>query len=287
MILSPLVIGLVLFAALTHASWNAMVKSDTDRQTSLALVCLAGSLFGAALLPFTDPDGMTPEAWKWVLGSALVHCCYYACLLQAYRFGDLGQVYPIARGTGPLLLALFSGVVFGEALNTREFIGAGIVSLGIFSLAFGGNANRTLAERRHAIGFAFLTGCTIASYLMIDGRGVRAANDPFAYIAWMNIIEGPWVAAFALLTRRTAFISAAKRGWKRGFAGGFIAALGYGIAIWAFTKGGAAHVASLRETSVIFAAAIGALLLKEGFGLRRILAAALVASGLILMNWRG
>jgi len=285
MALDPLVVGLVLFAALLHASWNAVLKSDTDRQTGLALVCLAGMGFGIALLPFAHPDGMTPAAWGWLLVSVVVHCAYYACLLQAYRFGDLGHVYPIARGTGPLVVAIFSGIAFAEPLSTREMAGAAIVSFGIFSLAFG-PASGTPQQRRHAIGFALLTGLTIAGYLVADGRGVRAANDPFAYIAWLNLVEGPWVAIFALTTRGAGFLSAARRGWKRGMLGGFIAALGYAIAIWAFTQGGAAHVASLRETSVIFATLIGTVMLGETLGPRRLVAALLVAGGLVLMNWR-
>ncbi len=289
MALDPVVAALVLFAALLHASWNAVVKSDTDRQTSMALVMLAGVVMGLGLLPFTrDPfgAGMGAEAWAWLCASTLIHCAYYTCLLKAYRHGDLSQVYPIARGMGPLAVALLSGLVFAEPLSGREMTGALIVSLGIASLAFGPYRGSP-AERRHALLYAVLTGCTIAGYLVCDGRGVRAAGDPMAYIAWLNILEGPWVAIFAFATRGTAFLAAARRGWKRGLGGGVIATLGYGIAMWAFTKGGAAHVASLRETSVIFAAAIGALLLGEGFGPRRLFAAAAVACGLILMNWHG
>lgn len=287
MALDPLVVGLVLFAALLHASWNAVLKSDTDRQTGMALVCLSGTGFGLVVLPFTSAlDGMTPEAWGWLVTSVVVHCGYYACLLQAYRFGDLGQVYPIARGTGPLVVALVSGLLFAEPLSAREMAGAAIVSCGIFSLAFV-QGSGTISERRHALGFALLTGLTIAAYLVADGRGVRAAHDPFAYIAWLNILEGPWVAIYVFARRGTGFLSAARRGWMRGTAGGIIAALGYGIAIWAFTKGGAAHVASLRETSVIFATLLGAFLLKENLGWRRLLAAVMVAGGLVLMNWRG
>lgn len=283
MVLAPLVAGLVLLAALMHASWNAVVKSDTDRQTSLALVMLAGIPFGLALLPFAG--GMGQEAWTWLGASVFVHCLYYACLLKAYRYGDLSQVYPIARGLGPLLVALTSGLVFSEVLLPHELAGVAIVSLGIASLAFGGR--HSPAENRHALVFAVLTGLCIASYTVIDARGVRAAGDPLAYIAWLNIIEAPWIAVLALATRGRRFVAAVRLGWKKGLAGGIIAATGYAITMWAFSQSGAAHVAALREISVIFAAAIGALLLGEGFGWRRILAAILVAGGLILMNWRG
>ncbi|HLT76064.1 MAG TPA: EamA family transporter [Ferrovibrio sp.] len=282
MALDPVVAGFVLLAALMHASWNAVVKSDTDRQTSLALVMLAGIPFGLALLPFAG--GMGREAWIWLAASVLVHCLYYTCLLKAYRFGDLSQVYPIARGLGPLLVALASGFVFSETLTAQELTGVAIVSLGIGSLAFGGR--HSPAENRHALVFAMLTGLCIASYTLIDARGVRAAEDPLAYIAWLNIVEAPWIALLAIATRGGSFVAAARRGWKRGLAGGFVAAAGYGISMYAFSRSGAAHVAALREVSVIFAAIIGAVMLGEGFGWRRVLAAMLVAGGLILMNWR-
>lgn len=283
MVLDPLVAGLVLFAAFLHASWNAVVKSGADRVTSMALVMLAGTPFGFALLPFAGPLG--PDAWPWLLASMVVHGFYYVCLIQAYRFGDLSQVYPIARGLGPLIVAATSGFVFGEVLSTREFTGAAVASLGIFTLAFAGRGFGP--EARHAIGFAVLTGLTIAAYTMVDGRGVRAAHDPLAYIAWLNIVESPWVAFYAIYARGLGFFRTARREVVRGLSGGFIACIAYGIAIWAFTRGGAAHVAALRESSVIFAAGMGAVLLGESFGPRRILAACLVAVGLILMNWRG
>ena len=283
MVLDPLVAGLVLLAALLHASWNALVKSGSDRQTSMALVGLAGMPVGLLLVLISGP--MAQEAWLWLVASTLVHCVYYTGLLKAYRYGDLSQVYPIARGLGPLTVALCSGVVFGEALAVRELAGVGIVSLGIASLAFG--SRRTPLENRHALAFAMLTGFSIAAYTLIDARGVRSSGDTIAYIGWLNILEGPWVALYALATRGSrAFAAAARVDWKRGTAGGLIAATGYGIAIWAFSHSGAAHVAALREISVIFAAIIGAVLLGEGFGWRRILAAVLVAGGLILMNWK-
>lgn len=283
MVLDPLVAGLVLLAALLHASWNALVKSGSDRQTSMALVGLAGMPVGVLLLIISG--SMANEAWIWLIASMLVHCVYYTGLLQAYRYGDLSQVYPIARGLGPLTVALSSGFVFGEALTARELLGVAIVSAGIASLAFGGR--RTPLENRQALIFALLTGFSIAAYTIIDARGVRAAGDPIAYIGWLNVIEGPWVALYAYATRGQAFVTAARLDWKRGLSGGIIAAAGYGIAMWAFSHSGAAHVAALREISVIFAAVIGAMLLREGFGWRRIVAAVLVAGGLILMNWKG
>lgn len=288
MVLDPFVAGLVLMAALMHASWNALVKSETDRQTTLALVMLGGLPFGIVLLAVTggwDGTGMTPAAWQWLAASVTVHCAYYACLLQAYRFGDLSHVYPIARGLGPLLVALASGLAFAEALSVRELTGVAIVSAGIASLALGGR--HAPAENRHALVFAVMTGLCIATYTVIDARGVRAAVDPFAYVGWLSIVEAPWIALYCFARRGRGFGTALRLGWRRGLAGGLVASLGYAITLWAFSRSGAAHVAALREISVIFAAVIGAVVLGEGFGWRRILATLLVAGGLLLMNWKG
>ncbi len=280
--LEPSIIALVLLAAVLHASWNAVVKSDVDRLASMGLVMIVGSMIGLAAVPFLPLPA--PEAWKFLIGSTLVHIFYYIFLLKAYRWGDLSHVYPIARGMGPLLVAIFSGRLVGEFLTWQEVLGVALVSGGIGSLALSGGWPRG-GQWRPVI-YAALTGVTIASYTFIDGLGARYSGNALSYIAWLNVMEGPWVMAFAILVRRRAIVPYVRRAWWRGLGGGIIATVGYGIAIWALSLGAMAHVAALRETSVIFAASFGAIFLKESFGARRILAAALVAGGLILMNLR-
>ncbi len=278
--LDPLIIGLILFSAVIHASWNALVKSDSDRLVTFAVVMGTGSVIGLLFAPFVEIP--RAEAWPWLLASVAIHGFYYYFLLQAYAHGDLSFVYPIARGLGPLLVAVFSGTLLSEHLTFRDAIGVVLVSVGIAAVAFGHGLPRGL-DIRAAI-FAVLTGLTIAGYTVVDGTGARVSGDPLAYIVWLNICEGPWVMVVALFQRRGRVVSHLRLHWWRGAVGGIIATVGYGIAIWALSLGAMAHVAAIRETSVLFATLIGTFLLGETFGRRRIFAAGLVVAGLLTMN---
>jgi drug/metabolite transporter (DMT)-like permease len=277
--LTPLVTALVLCAALMHASWNAIVKSDSDRLASFGLVMISGSLLGAAIAPFVPLPSVA--AWKWIAASVAIHVFYFVFLLRAYAHGDLSHVYPIARGLGPTLVAIFSDLLVGERVSPQEAVGVGLVSLGIIGLALG-NGWRGLGGRGTL--FAVLTGLTIAAYTVADGTGVRSSGNALAYIVWLNIAQGPWVFLVALCLRGAALRPYLRMQWRRGSAGGIVAAVGYGIAIWALSLGTMAHVAALRETSVLFAALIGTIVLGERFGARRIVAASVIVGGLILMN---
>ncbi|HJQ58815.1 MAG TPA: EamA family transporter [Vineibacter sp.] len=294
-VLDPMVIGLLLAAGLMHATWNALLKSDTtDRLTTFGIIMASGMVLGGLILPFLP--AIDASAWKWLVGSTIIHVFYYFFLLRAYAHGDLSHTYPIARGLGPLLVALFSGRLLGEALRVQDIAGVILLSAGLIALAMparrlpGAPRSSPEAVRRHrlATAFAILTGLTIAGYIVVDGLGVRAAGPTFehkvAYIAWLNVVEGPWLLLFALLRRPEAVFAYMRRGWWRGAAGGTIAAIGYGIAIWALSQGPMAHVAALRETSVLFGALMGTLLLGEPFGPRRVAAAAVIVAGLVLMN---
>ncbi|WP_231712298.1 EamA family transporter [Vineibacter terrae] len=293
-VLDPLVIGLLLAAGLMHASWNAILKSDaTDRVTTFGVIMLSGAVIGGLMAPFLP--WVAAPAWKWMAASTAIHIFYYFFLLQAYAHGDLSHTYPIARGMGPLLVALFSGRLLGETLRAQDVAGVVLLSIGLIALAMPSRRMPHVpatpdAVRRHRLAtlFALLTGLTIAGYIVVDGLGVRAAGPTLehkvAYIAWLNVIEGPWLFLFALARRRASLVAYLQRGWWRGAAGGAIAALGYGIAIWALSQGPMAHVAALRETSVLFGALMGTFLLREPFGARRVVAAAVIVCGLILMN---
>jgi len=279
--LEATIVGVVLLAALMHATWNAVVKSDSDRLISFALVQATGMIGGALLL--LAAGSIADESWPYLIGSTVIHYVYYFLLLRAYAHGDLSHVYPIARGLGPLLVALFSGSLIGEHLSSAELAGVLAVSIGVFSLAFARGLPRGADLR--ATAFALMTGVTIASYTILDGLGVRASGNALGYIAWLNALEGPGVMIVALVRRPWPVLAAYLRTqWWRGCAGGAIAATGYGISIWAMGQGPVAHVAALRETSVLFAAIIGLVFLRESFGLWRISAAALIVAGLLLMH---
>ncbi|MGQ0675359.1 MAG: EamA family transporter [Rhodospirillales bacterium] len=274
--------ALVLCAALMHASWNAIIKSERDRLIGFGVVMIAGTVICAPLLPFLGP--MSWSAVPWLLLSALIHVFYYFFLLSAYAHGDLSHVYPIARGLGPTLVAIFSGALIGEHLRLYEAGGVLLVSLGIMALALA-RGFRDWGGRGTV--FAVVTGFTIAGYTFADGLGARASGNAIAYIAWLNVLEGPWVLVYAMLRRGAGpvLIYLGDRGWRSAI-GGIIATLGYGIAIYALSVGAMAHVAALRETSVLFATVIGTRLLGEPFGARRVLAAGMIVAGLVLMNLR-
>lgn len=289
MVVDPLIVGLLLLAGLMHASWNALLKSDqSDRLATFGVIMTTGTVMGLCVAPFVPM--IEPVAWKYMIASVLIHGVYYYSLLKAYSYGDLSHTYPIARGLGPLLVALVSGRFIGEHLRTQDIVGVLLLSFGLVALAMPMRAVVPRPGSRHGLAtlFAVLTGFTIAGYIIADGLGVRAAGPTMAhrisYIAWLNIIEGPWLLVIAFYLRPKAVWDYLRRTWYRGVGGGLIANTGYGIAIYALVLGPMAHVAALRETSVLFGALIGTLLLGEPFGLRRVAAAVVIVVGLLLMN---
>ena len=283
MSLDPTVTLLVLLAAVMHASWNALVKATGDRLAMQALVIFFSGLLAAFALPFLPLPAAA--SLPFLLTSLLVHGFYYATLLGAYRHGDLSQVYPIARGVAPLLVALGAWAFAGEAMNGLEWLGIIVISAAIMSLAAPGRMRRE--NELPAIGFALATGVTISLYSVCDGMGVRRAGDSLSYITWLLAMEGLPLLLLALWLRRGRIRASFLPALPRAAAGGLLAALGYGIVIWAMGRAPMAHVSALRETSVILAAAIGTFLLREPFGRRRGVAAGLIVAGAALLHLAG
>jgi drug/metabolite transporter (DMT)-like permease len=281
---TALLVPLVLLSAVLHATWNAVVKAaHADRLTTQSLVIWTSCVAGAATVPFVPAPA--PESWPFIALSTIVHTLYYVFLLLAYRDGELSRVYPIARGTAPLLVALLATVLVGEALSVAQSLGVVLVSLGIVSLTF--ERGLPKGSERRAIVAALLTGLTITAYTLIDGMGVRRSGSAIGYIAWLFAIEGIPFGVAALVLRGAPSLTAPAADWAKAIAGGLIATIGYGIAIWAMGQAAFAGVVSLRETSVVFGALIGAVFLGERFGPIRYVAAALVASGNLLLHlWR-
>ena len=289
MVVEPLIVGLLLMAALMHASWNAILKSDqSDRLATFGVIMTTGTVMGLCAVPFLP--WIEPAAWKYLASSVLIHVLYYTFLLKAYSYGDLSHTYPIARGLGPLLVALVSGRFIGEHLRVQDIAGVLLLSFGMIAI---GIPLRNVVPRpgsRHGLAtlFAALTGVTIAAYIIADGLGVRSAGPTFqhrlSYIAWLCVVEGPWLLVLAVALRPRTVWTHLRRTWWRGVIGGVIANVGYGIAIYALVLGPMAHIAALRETSVLFGALIGTLLLGEPFGRRRVAAAFVIVVGLVLMN---
>jgi len=274
------VLLLVLAAALMHATWNALVKSGRDRMIDLTVVIVGSGLMAACFLPFVGlPD---PAAWPFIGISIVTHIGYYIFLLGAYRHGDLSRVYPVARGIAPVLVAMGAIPLAGEVPDMWGAVGLGFVTVGIFMLAIERGAMR--GQQGKSLVYALLTGCCIVGYVLSDGLGVRASGNAAAYIAWTFAVESIPMAAYCIWARRWALMPYLKRDGLRGLFGGVIAGGGYAIAIWAMSLAPMAQVTALRETSVIFGAIIGALILKESFGPKRIIAAILVAGGNALLQ---
>jgi drug/metabolite transporter (DMT)-like permease len=281
MSLDPTVTALVLLSALLHASWNAVAKSSSDRSLTLALVLGVSAVLGAIASPFIAPP--EPEALPFLAVSSCFHALYQIFLLQAYRFGDLSQVYPIARGFAPILVALLAAAFAGETPTLLQAAGVGLASLSIASLALERRGGASPGVGR-SIAAAFATAAMIGSYTFLDGQGVRHAGGALRYVAWnLWATALPFCITALWLGRARLRAFLARDGW-RAAAGGVVAALGYGIVLWAMEHGAMAGVAALRETSVVFAALIGTLMLGEDFGARRILAALGVAAGAILLQ---
>lgn len=272
----------VILAGALHATWNTLVKTGGDRTATFILIMIGAALaWLPAALVLGLPD---PASWPYLLASAFIHLFYSAALLAAYRHGDLSQVYPIARGSAPALVAAGAWALAGETLSGPEAIGVAMVSAGILSLAW---RRRGPGGDRLGVLFALLTGATIGGYIMADGLGVRHAGSPLAYIAWLFVAQGLALAPFGWWLRRRRLRQAWRASWVAGLCGGVIASLSYGIAVWAMSLGPMAHVTALRETSVLIAALIGTRLLGEPFGARRVAAAAAVAAGAVTLQLAG
>ncbi|HRY23583.1 MAG: EamA family transporter [Geminicoccaceae bacterium] len=274
--MSPLVFAVVLLAAVLHASWNALVKSGGDPYLRLAIVNLTHTVAVLPLLPFVPlPDA---AAWPWLLGSVFTHLAYYLFLAAGYRVGDLSQIYPIARGVAPPLVALGALLVAGEVLSPTGSFAIALVCLGIWWVAGGGPTNR------RPLLLALGTGGTIAAYTVCDGMGGRASGDVLAYIVWLFFLDG-WPFALLVGLRRGRHLARTlPQAWKPAVGGGLMSICAYGLVIWAMSIAPMAYVSALRETSVLLAAGIGAFLLGEPFGRRRMLAAGVVVIGVVLLQ---
>jgi drug/metabolite transporter (DMT)-like permease len=276
--MSPLVTALVLGAALLHASWNAIIKSSRDVVLDTALVAAGASILSVPLIAAAPMPASA--SWPYLAASVAIHVGYFATLARAYRVGDLGHAYPLMRGTAPLLVALFGVALLNEHPSAFMWLGIVLISAGILSIG--------LLQKGRAQGNATLWALTnavvIASYTLVDGAGVRLAGTAAAYVAWMFLLQGFIFIGFVVLLRRRAALHYIGHNWRRGLAGGLFLIGSYGIALWAMTRAPVAAVAALRETSVIFAALLGSIFLKEPFGGRRVIGACAVALGVMALR---
>ncbi len=271
----------VLFAALCHAGWNALIKVGLDPLSTTTLIAIGACLVAIPLLPFVGLPAAA--AWPWLVASVFIHLCYFAALIESYRTGDLGQVYPIARGTAPLMTATATTFIVGEQLSLSGWAGIVVLVAGVMLLSARGGRDLMRFDRR-AVGFALLTALTICAYSVTDGIGARLAGNPNAYSLWLFVGNAIVLLPYALYRDGRAIIPAMRIYWRRGLVGGALQTLSYGTVLWAMTLAPIAIVATLRETSVLFGAAIAVIVLREPLRAVRIAAALLIVCGLVLIR---
>ncbi len=280
---------IVLFGALLHASWNALIKSATDKSLDTALIHVLG---GAVALPLVWLAGFPPNAaLPYLAASVTVHIGYYIALAGAYKHGDLGLTYPIMRGLAPLLVAIASGIVIGEHPSTLGWLGVAGISIGVLLVGL----SRTAFEQgahRSALGFALSNAVIIAIYTVVDALGVRATvqqgGSALQYMAALFLIDGfPYfifVMSQCKAQQRADAWTYMRSRWPLASLGTLASLGSYSIALWAMTQAPVATVAALREVSVLFAALLGAVFLKETFGLQRSAGTLLILSGVAALR---
>lgn len=268
---------LVLFAALLHASWNALLRSGADRLWSMTVMCLA--VAGASIIAGPFLEAPAPGSWFYAVLSAVLHVGYNLFLVRSYKVGDLGQTYPISRGSSPVMITLGAAVFAGETVGATALLGIALVSIGIISLAF--------KKRRFAVPslpYALGTGCFIAAYSVTDGIGVRLSGAPMAYTVWMCALWGVLMPALYIGLRGARSLFSLRPGFTTAFVGGLVSLLAYGIVIYAMSAAPMGAVSALRETSVLFAALIGYFFLGESLTARKLLACVVIATGTIIIG---
>jgi drug/metabolite transporter (DMT)-like permease len=266
----------VLLAAALHAGWNALVKTGLDRFSSILFLGLVQGGIALLLLPVF---GLPPSsAWPWVLAGSALHSGYKLALIRAYGHGDLSQIYPLSRGTAPLIVAVAGALFLGEGMDWARTAAVVAIASGIMLMAGRGGLTRA------GLGWALATACFTAAYTLADGVGARIAGSASPFILTMIALDGAIMLAFGLAARGGGAILALLPAWRGGLAAGAMSLGAYWIAIWAFTQAPLAMVAALRETSVLFAMLIAAVALKERLTPRRWAAAALILAGVALMR---
>ena len=272
----------VLAAAAFHAGWNTLLKVRLEPMMAMSLISMA---CGIVALPFVPLAGLPRSAaWPFIVASLALHLLYYWALAEAYRAGDLGQVYPIARGAAPLMTALGATLWLGEGLGVVAWCGILVLGGGILMLSLRGGRDLSRFDGR-SVGFALLTALSIAAYTLVDGAGARLAGSPAPYIVWLFVLDGVMMLVFGIWRAGgAALMTDWRRAWGVVLLGGALSTAAYAIAIWAMTVAPIALVAALRETSVLFAALLAVVVLKEPVIPTRVAAAMLVLGGLALIR---
>lgn len=269
----------VLFAALLHASWNAIVKFGSDKFQGMVLLSIAHGVIGLVMI-FTFP-APKPESWLFLAGSVLFHLIYKSFLTIAYTRGDLSRVYPIARGTAPMIVLGVSLALLSDELSSIQIVGILFVGLGIILMARG---VFTHGEERALIPFALFAAIGTAGYSLFDGLGARASGNASGYIGWLFFLDAIVFSVGALILRGKRVLPTSARVWALGGIAGTFSVGAYWIVVWAMTIAPIALVTALREVSVLFAVMIGIIFFKDKADIGKLVAALCIVVGIVAIK---
>ncbi len=264
----------VLFAALLHASWNAIVKRGSNNLLTMILVTGSAALLAAVSLPWLPVPAR--ESWPWLVASSLLQVGYYLLVAHTYRVTEMSASYPLMRGCAPIVVALVGSLLLGEHLHWTAWSGIALICLGILCMARG--------HRRHHLWLPLLTAGVIATYTLVDATGARRSGAPVSYTLWLFLLSGLPLPVWALYTRAAALRAYANGNWHFGLIGGIGTLISYGLALWAMTVASVATISALRETSILFGMLISAWILRERVDRRRWAAAGLIVLGAAVLR---
>lgn len=279
--MTDLVFIAVIGAALLHASWNALVKGGRDKTVNMGAVVLGHMPLALCAGLFAPLPA--PASYPYLLGGMFLHMGYQVFLLESYKFGDLVRVYPLARGSAPLLVTLFSVVVLGVVLSVLQMLAVLVIAAGILLLAFSGKGQD--ADNQKTVILALTTGLFIASYSLVDGLGAQQAGTPLGFYAWLSFGNGVLMILYLASKEPGALGRIATNGKLVFVLGGSASFVAYALVTWAFTQAPIALVTALRETSIAFAAIIGVLVLKERINAVKALSIVFILAGAILLKF--
>lgn len=272
---------LVLFSAVLHASWNAIVRIKGDRLAVVTLLATFGAVIALPVVILLPPPAR--DAWPWLAASMLLHIGYNVFLANAYAHGELGKVYPLARGAAPLITLIASIYIVGEALGSLQVLGVVVLGCGIIALTFD-RGLRVLIEAPKGAIYALATSLFIGGYTISDGMGARISGNALSYTAWLFVLDGFPLLVYAVLRRGRGITHMFAENWKAGLAAGALSIGAYAIVIWAMTVAPIALVAAVRETSVVIAVVIGVVFLGERLSAPRVVSVVVVLAGLLLLR---
>ena len=272
--------ALVLVAALLHATWNTLIKFSGERLLVIACMDTVALLFVVLAVGFVSVP--PPDIWPWLIASALFELLYRYLLIQAYRVGDLGLVYPLLRGLSPLVVLALTLLFAGEVLSTQQIVGILLIPFGMLCLLWQGGGGERLPWSMLPV--VALIGLCIGCYTFLDGQALRRWSHPLDYLVWLTLISAWPFPLLAVVRKRAAFSLFWRTQWRLGLSVGVCVLLSYALVLWAMQLGSIAEAAALREVSVILVVVFGMRYLKEPFGRPRLIACGLVLIGMFVMK---